>query len=521
MSRFTSNLALIYMYWCIETVNLPHDKYIDTRKGLVPMDELYGITNAGWNFDNSYSRLPDLFFSVVNPMPVSNPRPFIINSKLAELLGIDSEALVSNNGIEVLSGSRTPEGGFPIAQAYAGHQFGHFTILGDGRALLLGEQITPTGERLDIQLKGSGRTPYSRGGDGRAALGPMLREYIISEAMHALGIPTTRSLAVITTGEAVFRERSLPGAILARVATSHIRVGTFQFAAHQGTEDNLKALADYTIRRHFPDVEENEDRYLALLRHVIKRQAKLIANWQLVGFVHGVMNTDNMTISGETIDYGPCAFMDAYDPATVFSSIDSLGRYAYGNQPHIAKWNLTRFAETLVPLLNKDSRKATAIAEDAVSEFSSLFQANWLAGMRNKIGLLNEEKQDEVLINDLLNLMQKQHSDYTNTFLALTFEPTGLIQFREWYGRWQDRLHRQQETTEEVFQVMKRSNPVVIPRNHLVEEALKAAVDHKDITVMERLLKALENPYAHSREQAPYTELPPPSGCKYRTFCGT
>ena len=295
-------------------------------------------------------------------------------------------------------------------------------MLGDGRAVLLGEQITPQGVRVDIQLKGSGRTPYSRGGDGRAALGPMLREYIISEAMHALGIPTTRSLAVVSTGESVIRETDLPGAILTRVAASHLRVGTFQYAAKWGTVEELQALADYTLKRHFPDVEEDENRYLSLLQEVIKRQAELIAKWQLVGFIHGVMNTDNMAISGETIDYGPCAFMDAYDPATVFSSIDSQGRYAYGNQPYIAGWNLARFAETLLPLLHENQEQAIELAQDAISNFAELYQSNWLAGMRAKLGIFNEETEDESLIEDLLSMMQKYRADYTNTFRALTFE---------------------------------------------------------------------------------------------------
>ncbi len=486
------------------------------------MEQTNGIKKVGWNFDNSYTWLPHLFFSVIDPTAVINPGLVILNHELAKSLGLDSELLYSDDGIRVLCGNRIPEGALPIAQAYAGHQFGNFTMLGDGRALLLGEQITPAGDRVDIQLKGSGRTPYSRGGDGRAALGPMLREYIISEAMHALGIPTTRSLAVITTGEDVLRDKRLPGAILTRIAASHIRVGTFQFASHYGSEKDIRAIADYTLQRHFPEIAENENRYFKLLQHVIDRQAKLIAKWQLVGFIHGVMNTDNMAISGETIDYGPCAFMDVYDPATVFSSIDYFGRYAYGNQPNIASWNLTRFAETLLPLLHKDSQRAKAIAAYAISEFPPLFQANWLAGMRNKIGLFHEEPQDDVLIQDLLNLMQKLHADYTNTFVALT---SGQAipqneEFKEWHARWQERLRRQPQSKLEVLDLMKSSNPAVIPRNHRVEEALKAAED-KDNSVMEKLLKALKDPYVHSAEQAAYAELPSPSDCRYTTFCGT
>ena len=393
--------------------------------------------------------------------------------------------------------------------------------------MLLGEQITPSGERVDIQLKGPGRTPYSRGGDGRAALGPMLREYIISEAMHALGIPTTRSLAVVTTGESIFRETELPGAILTRVAASHLRVGTFQYAAKWGTVEELRALADYTIKRHFPDVEADENRYLSLLQEVIKRQAALIAKWQLVGFIHGVMNTDNMTISGETIDYGPCAFMDAYDPATVFSSIDIQGRYAYGNQPYIAGWNLARFAETLLPLLHDNQEQAVKLAQDAISDFTELYRRDWLAGMRAKLGIFNEETEDESLIEDLLSMMQKYHADYTNTFRALTFDKPedtalfGTTEFTQWHELWQARLGRQQESKDSSHQLMRNSNPAVIPRNHRVEEALEAAVKQGDYSVMERLLDVLSSPYAHSPEQAEYSTLPAPSTCPYRTFCGT
>ncbi|MCL9797606.1 YdiU family protein, partial [Frankia sp. AgKG'84/4] len=334
----------------------------------------------GWNFDNSYARLPKSFFTSLNPTPVRSPKLIILNDSLAASLGLNAEALQSETGVAVLAGNQIPEGASPLAQAYAGHQFGHFNMLGDGRALLLGEQMTPLDERFDIQLKGPGRTPYSRGGDGRATLGPMLREYIISEAMHALGIPTTRSLAVVTTGEPVIRETALPGAILTRVAVSHLRVGTFQYAAKWGTVEELRILADYALKRHFPDIDTDENRYLPLLQEVIKRQAGLIAKWQLVGFIHGVMNTDNMTISGETIDYGPCAFMDEYDPATVFSSIDTGGRYAYGNQPNIGGWNLARFAEALLPLLHADQEQAVKLAQDAISEFPELYHHNWLAG---------------------------------------------------------------------------------------------------------------------------------------------
>lgn len=482
---------------------------------------------TGWNFDNSYANLPKSFFTSVKLNPVSSPKLIILNDSLAASLGLNIQAIKSEDGVAALSGNQIPEGALPLAQAYAGHQFGHFTMLGDGRAMLLGEQITPQGERVDIQLKGSGRTPYSRGGDGRASLGPMLREYIISEAMHALGIPTTRSLAVVTTGEPVIRETELPGAILTRVAASHLRFGTFQYIAKWGSVEELRALADYALKRHFPDVDEDESRYLSLLREVIKRHAMLISKWQLVGFIHGVMNTDNMTINGETIDYGPCAFMDAYDPETVFSSIDIQGRYAYGNQPYIAGWNLARFAETLLPLLHTDQEQAVQLAQDEISNFIEMYRRNWLAGMRGKLGLFNEEIQDEALINDLLNLMQKHRADYTNTFLALTFDKAegtmlfGTEEFAEWHKLWQDRLGRQEEPKTNSQQLMRSSNPAVIPRNHRVEEALDAAVKQGDYRVMERLLGVLSSPYAHSSEQAEYCTLPPESSSSYKTFCGT
>jgi uncharacterized protein YdiU (UPF0061 family) len=482
---------------------------------------------TGWNLENSYASLPKSFFSSLNPPPVRSPKSIILNDQLATSLGLNVKALQSEDGVAVLAGNQIPEGSSPLAQAYAGHQFGHFNMLGDGRALLLGEQITPGGERVDIQLKGSGRTPYSRGGDGRATLGPMLREYIISEAMHSLGIPTTRSLAVVTTGELVIRETELPGAILTRVAASHIRVGTFQYVAQWGTVEELQSLADYTLKRHYPDVELDENRYLTLLQEVIKRQALLIAKWQLVGFIHGVMNTDNMTISGDTIDYGPCAFMDEYDPATVFSSIDTGGRYAYGNQPYIAGWNLARFAETLLPLLHVDQEQAVELAQDAISNFTELYQSYWLAGMRAKLGIFNEEIQDETLIDNLLSLMKKYRADYTNTFRALTFETQkdtdlfGTPEFAQWHELWMERLGRQQEPKASSHQLMRNNNPALIPRNHRVEEALEAAVKQGDYSVMERLLDVLSSPYAHSSEQADYSTLPALSNRPYRTFCGT
>ncbi|QHT62365.1 YdiU family protein [Paenibacillus lycopersici] len=481
---------------------------------------------AGWRFDNSYARLPDLFYARQNPVPVSAPKLVVLNERVAASLGLNAEALRGAGGAAVFAGNRVPEGALPLAQAYAGHQFGYLNMLGDGRAVLLGEQIAPSGQRFDIQLKGSGRTPYSRGGDGRAALGPMLREHIISEAMHALGIPTTRSLAVAATGNEIVRESLLPGAVLTRVAASHLRVGTFQFAAGRGTVDELRALADYAWERHYGDADEDGNRYLSLLREVIGRQAALLAKWQLVGFIHGVMNTDNMTISGETIDYGPCAFMDAYDPATVFSSIDRQGRYAYGNQPQIAAWNLARLAETLLPLLHPDEEQAIKLAEAAIGTFAELFRSHWFAGMRAKLGLFGEEPEDEALIDDLLVMMQKHRADYTNTFRSLTFDKpeetalSGTAGFDAWLERWQLRLGRQPETPEAAKRLMQDSNPAVIPRNHRVEEAL-AAAEAGDYGVMDRLLAALESPYDHAREREAYCALPEPSDRPYRTFCGT
>lgn len=491
------------------------------------MTEKNEIMEAGWSFDNSYARLPESFFTRLSPTPVHSPGLVILNEALAASLGLSIQALRSDAAAEVFAGNRIPKGALPLAQAYAGHQFGHFTMLGDGRALLLGEQVTPTGERFDIQLKGSGRTPYSRRGDGRATLGPMLREYIISEAMHALGIATTRSLAVVTTGEPVLRETEQPGAILTRVASSHLRVGTFEYVSKWGSLADLRALCDYTLQRHYPGFDAEENRYLYLLREVIKAQASLIAKWQLVGFIHGVMNTDNMAISGETIDYGPCAFMDTYDPATVFSSIDIHGRYAYGNQPHIAAWNLARFAETLLPLLHDKQEQAVKLAQDAIEDFAEYYRDNWLAGMRAKLGIFNEDPEDESLVEGLLSMMHKYGADYTNTFRALTFDKPedtvlkGTIEFDEWHGQWKRRLDSRQELKASSHELMRSSNPAVIPRNHRVEEALEAAVKHGDYSVMKRLLAALSEPYAHSQEQAEYTKLPEPSACPYRTFCGT
>jgi uncharacterized protein YdiU (UPF0061 family) len=396
-------------------------------------------------------------------------------------------------------------------------------MLGDGRALLLGEQITPAGQRYDLQLKGSGKTPYSRGGDGKATLGPMLREYILSEAMASLNIPTTRSLAVVITGEEVPRETLLPGAILARVAKSHLRVGTFQFAAGRGHDKELKDLADYAIERHYPAVLQEPNTYLAFYREVIRAQAFLIAQWMSVGFIHGVMNTDNVTISGETIDYGPCAFMDTYDPATVFSSIDQNGRYAYGNQPKIAAWNLARFAETLLPLFDDDPEVARDMAQDELKDFSSHYEEHFLGGMRSKLGLIGVQDEDKALIRDLLQLVYEHKADFTNTFLDLTFERWDQSElyrsedFKEWKLRWEQRLG----SWEEAQNLMRQSNPAVIPRNHRVEEALRPAVQERDYGPLKKLLEVLKDPFAHSPEQAEFAAPPKPTAPPYRTFCGT
>ncbi|MFD2700715.1 YdiU family protein [Paenibacillus shunpengii] len=490
------------------------------------MTNMNASKDAGWNLDQSYSRLPNLLYKPTEPSKVKAPSIVIFNKPLAMSLGLNPDLLNSDEGAAILAGNILPEGAIPIAQAYAGHQFGHFNMLGDGRAILLGEQLTPDGERLDIQLKGAGRTPFSRGGDGRAALGPMLREYIISEAMHGLGIATTRSLGVVSTGEPVYRESVLPGAVLTRVADSHLRVGTFQFVRNWGSIEDLRALADYTLIRHYADVEQDEGRYLNLLKKVVEQQASLIAKWQLVGFIHGVMNTDNMALSGITIDYGPCAFMDTYDTATVFSSIDREGRYAYGNQPQIGGWNLARFAETLLPLLHEDEDTAVKMAEETLSEYFSLFHQNWLSGLRSKLGIFNEEPEDEALIAELLDMMQEHQADYTNTFRALTLNQlAGQVMFdtqeyKEWHSKWQKRLERQEESKAESQALMKRSNPAVIPRNHRVEEALEAAVEDEDLSVMEQLLEVLADPYAYSKEQKEYAILPP-KDCEYQTFCGT
>lgn len=483
-------------------------------------------TESGWKLLNSYAGLPKTLYAPMEANLVPSPELVIANQALAKSLGLDPEQLDSPEFLQIFAGNHFPEGSFPLAQAYAGHQFGQFTMLGDGRAILIGEQQTPDGRIFDIQLKGAGITPFSRSGDGRAALGPMLREYIISESMHALGIPTSRSLAVVLTGEKIQRYSAEPGAILTRVASSHIRVGSFQFAAKYRSTEDLKALADYTIERHFPEIS-GPDRYIDLFRQTAQRQASLIAKWQLAGFVHGVMNTDNMAISGETIDYGPCAFLDRYDESAVFSSIDAGGRYAYRNQPLVGGWNLARFAESLFPLLDdRPEEQAVASLQAALEEYVSFQKQLFLAGMREKLGLFTEMPEDEQLIDALLELMQEKQMDYTNTFRSLTFdivEEHPLAEdtaFKTWYSRYKTRQQLENRSAQDVMKLMKSRNPAVIPRNHRVEAALEAAAQG-DYQVMENLLAILRNPYAHSEAQQPYTAPPPPSTPPYQTYCGT
>lgn len=469
---------------------------------------------CGWRLDHSYSSLPPLFYERWRLTPVEQPQVVVFHAPLAQELGLDAEALALSEHAAVFAGNEPPPGASPLAQAYAGHQYGNFTGLGDGRALLLGEQITPSGARFDIQLKGSGPTPFSRGGDGRAALGPMLREYVISEAMCALGIPTTRCLAVTATGEKVWRrEGALPGAVLTRVAASHIRVGTFQWAAAHGDVEALRALAEHTRARHYPEVAVGDT--AGLFRAVLERQAALVAAWMHVGFIHGVLNTDNVALSGETIDYGPCAFMDAHDPATVFSSIDRHGRYAYGNQPRITQWNLARLAEAMLPLLDEQEERALEMAKSMITEFDPRYQHHWLAGMREKLGLCNEEEQDAELCADLLSWMQETGADHTNTFAALS---TGRFVPNDWHSRWEQRLTRQPQSREESAEMMRRRNPAFIPRNLKVEEALAAATEG-ELGPLHTLLDVVRRPFDHTRSLPAFSE--PSASPGYRTFCGT
>jgi len=478
----------------------------------------------GWHFDNTYSKLSKTFREEIKPNPVHNPSLVILNEELAKDLNLDFSKIDNKNLADLFSGNVLPNDTNTIAQAYAGHQFGHFTMLGDGRAVLLGEHLVNNTKRFDIQFKGSGRTSFSRSGDGRAVLGPMLREYIISEAIHALNIPTTRSLAVVSTGEKVVRENLLPGAILTRVASSHIRVGTFQYIAAKQNIDDLTTLVDYTIERHYPEIQSSKNKALDLLNLVMEKQCQLVINWMRVGFIHGVMNTDNMTLSGETIDYGPCAFMDHYDPKTVFSSIDKFGRYSFSNQPPITKWNLARLAECLIPLIDKNEDQAIKIATEIIDNFQNIYEIKWLNMMRDKLGLFGEDKNDLELINNLLSWMQSNQADYTNTFCYLMNISSIQDQiykdkdFIDWSKNWEKRILINGGSKENSLELMKKNNPIVIPRNHKVEEALEAA-NNNDLKPMYELLSILKKPYT---KQINIEKFQTPSNNQnYQTFCGT
>ena len=481
----------------------------------------------GWNFKNTYVNFPDTILTHISPVAVKDPSIVILNEELSKELGLDFTNISEDSITNMFCGNVLPDGANPIAQAYAGHQFGHFTNLGDGRAIILGEHVTPNNDQVDIQYKGSGQTPYSRGADGRAALGPMLREYIISESMYGLGIPTTRSLAVTKTGESVFRESPLPGAILTRVAKSHIRVGTFQYLAARGDLRTLEDLVTYSINRHYPLLKNETNLALALLNAVIEQQIKLIVHWMRVGFVHGVMNTDNMTISGETIDYGPCAFMDQYDERTCFSSIDLQGRYSFGNQPRIAQWNLARFAETLIPLINKDEKKSIKIAEESINSFKKIYEQKWFEMMKSKLGIFDEEEKDLLLIQNLLKWMETHKADYTNTFCCLMSQKIGNLEIYEdtnfvnWKSEWEDRLKRSERSQDEIINMMRSVNPIIIPRNHKVEEILSDAETKDDYSSLKKLLKFVKFPYSFQEGINDFQAPSEASYKEYKTYCGT
>jgi uncharacterized protein YdiU (UPF0061 family) len=480
----------------------------------------------GWHFDNTYSKLPKSFLENIKPVPVKDPKLIILNKNLAEQLNLDFSKFSDTDLAQMFSGNSLPEGSETIAQAYAGHQFGHFTMLGDGRAVMLGEHLDKENKRFDIQFKGSGRTSFSRSGDGRAVLGPMLREYIISEAMHALNIPTTRSLAVVSTGEEVIREQMLPGAILTRVASSHIRVGTFQYIAATQNADDLKTLFNYTIDRHYPEIKDSKTKALDLLNLLMQKQCELVINWMRVGFIHGVMNTDNMTVSGETIDYGPCAFMDYYHPQTVFSSIDQNGRYSYNNQPRITKWNLARFAECIIPLIDQDEQKAISIATETINNFEKLYEEKWLNMMRDKLGLFGEDKDDKHLIFELLTWMENNKADFTNTFCNLMEiqsikDPIYQNQeYLNWTAKWKKRLEKNNTEKEKYLELMRSVNPIFIPRNHKVEEALKDASENK-LETLNQLLEVIKYPYKDNGMLKDYQQPMSNENGDYKTFCGT
>ncbi len=491
-------------------------------------------TSARIAFDNTYATLPDRFFERVAPTPVAAPRLIALNDGLAKTLGLDLAFLRSPEGVAILAGNRIAQGSAPLAQAYAGHQFGNFVPqLGDGRAVLLGEVVALSGERFDIQLKGSGPTRFSRRGDGRAALGPVIREYIVSEAMAALGLPTTRSLAAVTSGEQVIRERMLPGGVLTRVASSHLRVGTFQYFAAREDIEGLRLLADYAIARHYPEAATAADPYLALFESVGARLADLVARWMQIGFIHGVLNTDNTSIAGETIDYGPCAFMDAYHPRKVFSSIDRQGRYAYQNQPGIVQWNLARLGECLLPLFTGDRDAALAKANEALGQFGTAFEAAYLAGFRRKLGLFDAHADDEALISDLLVRMAEGKADFTLTFRALSDLAGGSeandsvrdlfanpASYDAWAFVWRERLSREPQTPQQRCAAMKSVNPKYIPRNHRVEAAI-AAAELGQFDLFEELNRVLAKPYDDQPEFERYAAPPQPEEEVLQTFCGT
>jgi len=484
------------------------------------------INKVGWSFDNTYSKLPNDLLVKQTPVPVKSPKLVILNENVSKDLNLDFTNISEENLSQIFSGNLLPLGSDSIAQAYAGHQFGHFTMLGDGRAVLMGEHLSEKKERYDIQFKGSGKTPFSRGGDGRAALGPMLREYIISEAMHGLGIATTRSLAVVKTGENVMRETYLPGAVLTRVASSHIRVGTFQYIAATQNQKNLKVMLDYVINRHYPNIKNSKNQALDLLKALMNIQINLVVDWIRTGFIHGVMNTDNMSISGETIDYGPCAFMDEYNPQTVFSSIDQKGRYAFLNQPKIIKWNLARFAECIITLIDIDKDKAIEIATETINTFEGIYEKKWLNMMRDKLGLFGEDPNDQALIMDLLNWMNNNKADYTNTFCFLMDEKFSINEkynnkdFLIWRKKWENRLKLNNNDKKKYLQLMHSVNPLVIPRNHKVEEALEAA-NSNNLDPIKDLISILQNPYKHNEKNNNYQSPAPDTFKKYQTFCGT
>ncbi len=481
--------------------------------------------NISWNFDNTYSRLPESFREIIKPVKVKNPKLVLLNDSLAKDLNLNFSKISQSELSALFTGNELPKNSNSIAQAYAGHQFGHFTMLGDGRAVLIGEHLSKNNHRYDIQFKGSGKTAFSRSGDGRAALGPMLREYVISEAMYALNIPTTRSLAVALTGENVIRETQLKGAILTRVASSHIRVGTFQYIAARNNKDELETLFKYVIKRHYPEIESSKNKALDLLKVVLDKQIDLVVNWMRVGFIHGVMNTDNMSIAGETIDYGPCAFMDIYDPKTVFSSIDKLGRYAYCNQPVITKWNLSRFAECLIPLIDKDQDKAVKLATEIIDTFEKTYEEKWLNMMRDKLGLLGADEKDKYLILDLLTWMHQHKVDYTNTFCHLMKFKTQEdniyenADFTNWKERWQVRSISHNNSEKSHKNLMRSANPLLIPRNHIVESTLKEA-NEGNLEPLINFLKILDNPYTDGKDISKYQILSN-SSKSYQTFCGT